>query len=162
MSIDAAPPGFVEGHLKIISPKEVDVADGTPPVITAESYAEYPLSVLREDEKKEIGRVTADGNGNYHVAVPPGIYVLDVKRPPRVMLARETTAVHDCGESDCPCRYGYRYRRTLRQRDFTTELASELICVWRTNRGRLNSAVAAMTRLTKQVWNSAWQENDWR
>src|SRR4051794_20389995 len=76
---------------------------------------------------------------------------------PRVMLARETTAVHDCGESDCPCRCGYRYRRTLRQRDFRTELASELICLRRNNRGRLNGAVAAMTRLTKQVWNSAWQ-----
>ena len=26
-SIDAAPSGFVEGHLKIISPKEVELAD---------------------------------------------------------------------------------------------------------------------------------------
>ena len=28
--IDAAPPGFVEGHLKIVSPKEVELADETP------------------------------------------------------------------------------------------------------------------------------------
>jgi len=42
-SINAAPPGFVEGHLKIISPKEVELADGNAPAITAENYAEYPL-----------------------------------------------------------------------------------------------------------------------
>jgi hypothetical protein len=78
-SIDAAPPGFVEGHLKIISPKEVELADENAPAITAKNYAEYPLIILTQDEKKEIARVTADGNGNYHVALPPGDYVLDVK-----------------------------------------------------------------------------------
>jgi hypothetical protein len=79
-SIDAAPPGFVEGHLKILSAREVELADGTPPVITGENYAEYPLIILSQEEKKEIARVTADGNGNYHVALPPGNYVLDVPR----------------------------------------------------------------------------------
>jgi hypothetical protein len=79
-SIDAAPPGFLEGHLKIVSPKEVELADGTSPVITAENYAEYPLIILSQDGKKEIARVTADGNGNYRTALPPGDYVLDVPR----------------------------------------------------------------------------------
>jgi hypothetical protein len=79
-SIDAAPPGFVEGHLKIISPKEVELADGNAPEITAENYAEYPLIILTQDEKKEIARVTADRNGNYRTALPPGDYVLDVPR----------------------------------------------------------------------------------
>jgi hypothetical protein len=78
-SIDAAPPGFVEGHLKIVSPKEVELADGKPPAITSENYAEYPLIIRSQDEKKEIARVTANGNGNYHVALPPGDYVLDVQ-----------------------------------------------------------------------------------
>src|SRR2546430_5367741 len=58
-SINAAAPGFVEGHLKIISPREVELANGTPASITAESYAEYPLIILSRDEKKEIARVTA-------------------------------------------------------------------------------------------------------
>ena len=79
-SVDAAPPGFVEGHLKIISPKEVELADGNAPAITAENYAEYPLIILSQDGKKEIARVTADGNGNYRTALPPGDYVLDVQR----------------------------------------------------------------------------------
>src|SRR5215831_15007618 len=73
------PPGFVEGHLKIISGKEVELADGNAPAITAENYAKYPLIILNQGGKKEIARVPADGNGNYRTALPPGDYVLDVQ-----------------------------------------------------------------------------------
>ena len=79
VSLNAAPPGFLEGHLRIISPKEVELADGKPPVVEADNYAEYPLIILSKDGKKEIARVTADEKGNYHVALPPGNYVLDVQ-----------------------------------------------------------------------------------
>ena len=72
-------PGFLEGHLKIISPKEVELADGNPPAITAENYAQYPLIILSQGGKREIARVTADGNGNYRTALPPGDCVLDVQ-----------------------------------------------------------------------------------
>jgi hypothetical protein len=72
-------PGFVEGHLKIVSGKEVELADGNAPAMTAENYAQYPLIILSQGEKKEIARVTADENGNYRTALPPGDYVLDVK-----------------------------------------------------------------------------------
>jgi hypothetical protein len=72
-------PGFMEGHLKIISGKEVELADRSAPVITAENYAQYPLIILSQRERKEISRVTADGNGNYRTALPPGDYVLDVQ-----------------------------------------------------------------------------------
>lgn len=81
--IKAAPPGFLEGHLKIILSREVDLADGTPASGNGENYAEYPLIVLSQDRKKEVTRVTADGNGNYRVELPPGDYVLDVQRRPR-------------------------------------------------------------------------------
>jgi hypothetical protein len=67
-SDNAAPPGFVEGHLKIISPREVELANGTPASISAESYAEYPLIILSQDK-----------NGNYRAPLPPGNYVLDVQ-----------------------------------------------------------------------------------
>lgn len=84
VSTDAAAPGFLEGHLKIVSPREVELANGTPPGITTENYAAYPLIVLSQDGKKEIARVTADGNGNYRLALPPGDYILDVQgRPPK-------------------------------------------------------------------------------
>jgi hypothetical protein len=73
------PPGFLEGHLKIFSPKEVELADGNAPAITAENYAQYPLVILTQGGKKEIARVIADWDGNYRTALPPGDYVLDVK-----------------------------------------------------------------------------------
>lgn len=79
----AAPPGFLEGHLKILLSKEVELADGTPAPASAENYADYPLVVLSQDRKQEVTRVAADGNGNYHVELPPGDYVLDIQRRPR-------------------------------------------------------------------------------
>jgi hypothetical protein len=78
--IEAATPGFLEGHLKIVSPREVELADQTPSELTAVNYSDYPLIVLSRDGKQEVARVTVDGNGNYRVALPPGDYVLDVQR----------------------------------------------------------------------------------
>jgi hypothetical protein len=79
-SINAAPQGFLEGHLKFVSPREVEPSDAMPrQAVTPERYAEYPLIILSQDEKKEIARITADENGNYRVALPPGAYVLDMK-----------------------------------------------------------------------------------
>ena len=61
----------------------IELADATPAPATAENYADYPLIVLSQDRKKEVTRVTADGNGNYRAGLPPGDYVLDVQRRPR-------------------------------------------------------------------------------
>jgi len=77
--ISAAQQGFVEGHLKILSPKEVELADETPSKMAAANYADYPLIVMSRDQQREIARVTADDNGNYRIALPPGEYVLDVQ-----------------------------------------------------------------------------------
>ena len=70
--------------MNIISPKEVDLADATPSKGTAENYAEFPLIVLSQDRKQQVARVTADGNGDYRIALPPGDYVLDVQGRGRV------------------------------------------------------------------------------
>jgi len=80
VSIEAAPPGFLEGHLKIIFGMAVGPSDEMPrPEIKPQSYAEYPLIVLSQEDKKEIARVTADQSGNYRIALAPGNYVLDVQ-----------------------------------------------------------------------------------
>jgi hypothetical protein len=76
---DNAAPGFLEGRLRILPLREVELADGTPSKVSAENYADYPLIILSQSEKKEVARVTADGNGNYRLALPPGDYTLDVK-----------------------------------------------------------------------------------
>jgi len=75
---DTAKPGFLEGHLKIISLKEVELAGGSPPKFTAENYAEYPLIVLTKDRQKEVARIAPDRDGNYRVSLPPADYILDV------------------------------------------------------------------------------------
>jgi hypothetical protein len=76
---DAVSPGFLEGHLTVVSPKPVQLAEESPSKGTAVNYAEYPLVILSRDGQKEILRVTADSHGNYRVALPPGPYVLDAK-----------------------------------------------------------------------------------
>jgi hypothetical protein len=59
-AIKAAPQGFLEGHLKIVSLRAVEPSDEMPrSVVTAETYAEYPLIILSQDGQKEIARVTA-------------------------------------------------------------------------------------------------------
>jgi len=79
-SLNAAERGFLEGHLKIIFGMAVGSSDEMPrPEVNSQSYAEYPLTILSQEEKKEIAGVTADENGNYRVALPPGNYVLDVQ-----------------------------------------------------------------------------------
>ena len=78
--VTAAEQGFLEGHLKIIFGMAVGPSDEMPrPEIKPQSYAEYPLIVLSQEDKNEIARVTADQSGNYRVALAPGNYVLDVQ-----------------------------------------------------------------------------------
>jgi hypothetical protein len=79
-SLNAAEQGLLEGHLKIVFGMAVGSSDEMPRAEAApESYAEYPLVVLSQEEKKEVARVTADQNGNYRVPLPPGNYLLDVQ-----------------------------------------------------------------------------------
>ena len=76
-SLNAEPPGALEGHLKILSLKEVELAEASPSKSTAENYAEYPLIILDKAGQKEIARLTADQDGNYRITLPPGDYILD-------------------------------------------------------------------------------------
>jgi len=78
-SSDALPSGVVEGHLKILSSKPVDIGDENAATMAAGNYADYPLLILSGDEQKEIARITADTNGDYRAVLPPGDYVLDVQ-----------------------------------------------------------------------------------
>jgi hypothetical protein len=73
-SIKAAPQGFVEGHLKIVVIRAVELDDMPQPA--PETYAEYPLVILSQDGKREIARLTADKSGKYRVALQPGDYIL--------------------------------------------------------------------------------------
>jgi hypothetical protein len=78
LASDNTAPGFLEGRLRILAFKDVELAEGNPPKFSGGNYAEYPLIILRQDGRKEVARVTADENGKYRVALPPGDYILDV------------------------------------------------------------------------------------
>lgn len=82
-SNDDLPSGVMEGHLKILSSRPVQLAEENASTVTAENSAEYPLYpliILSRGDKKEITRVTANSDGNYRVALPPGDYILDMQR----------------------------------------------------------------------------------
>jgi hypothetical protein len=102
LASDNKVPGFVEGRLRILTSAGVELAEGNPPKFSGANYAEYPLIILSQDGKKEIARVTADENGKFRVALPPGDYVLDVQgrqpkghvraKPQRFTIASNQTA----------------------------------------------------------------------
>jgi hypothetical protein len=107
-------PDFLKGHLKIVWLGATEASDEMPrSKVAPESYAAYPLVILSQEGKKEIARFTADENGNYHAALPPGDYVLDVPTAGARTRSRETSTIHSCFKPDCSCRYGYRYWRSL-------------------------------------------------
>ena len=86
---DAAEPGVLEGHLKIVSLKGVQLDDANPSKGIVADYSSYPLLILSKDGKRKIGEVTADKDGNYRVSLPPGDYVLDAKgRAPKGIRAK--------------------------------------------------------------------------
>jgi len=79
--------------LKIISPKEVDLDDENPskpidgkPATAGTDYANYPLVVLSQGERKQVARITADAQGHYRAALPPGDYILDAEERVRRRL----------------------------------------------------------------------------
>lgn len=79
---DALPRGVMEGHLKILSPSrpvQLDDENAARATVETAEYSLYPLVILSRRDKKEITRVTADKDGNYRVALPPGDYILDVQ-----------------------------------------------------------------------------------
>jgi hypothetical protein len=109
-SINGAPQGFLEGHLKIISGRPVALDDENPskpiegsPAAAGADYTNYPLVVLSQGEKRQVVRITADAQGHYRAALPPGNYILDaegrvrrrlhVRAQPFTIVANETVHV---------------------------------------------------------------------
>lgn len=89
----AAPPGVIEGHLNIVSLKEVELAhnDETPATALtqkayAKNYAEYPVIILSKESRTEVARATADKRGNFRVSLPAGDYILDIQGRGRTLV----------------------------------------------------------------------------
>jgi hypothetical protein len=122
-SISAAPQGFLEGHLKLISgrPVQLDDENTAPetPTMAAGNYADYPLIVSTKRERKEIARIIADKSGNYRVALAPGDYILDVEgRVTRRLQARAqpfTVVPNETVHVDMTIDTGFAAEASMRQ-----------------------------------------------
>jgi hypothetical protein len=77
--VKAAPLGSVEGRLKIVSLRPVELDNENTPTPAAKNYTDYPLIILSQAERKQIARITADKDGNYRASLPRGAYILDVE-----------------------------------------------------------------------------------
>ena len=72
-------PGFLEGRLKVHVSGGAKLADGDEAKAASVNYAEYPMVVLRKNNREEIARITADEKGHYRIPLPPGDYLLELK-----------------------------------------------------------------------------------
>ena len=88
--LNAVPPGFLEGHLKVLSLKEVELAEEGLSKGATEAYQKYPLVVLSQDGHRVIAHVTANSSGHYRATLPPGEYILDMQNPGPKHLLRTT------------------------------------------------------------------------
>ena len=81
VSAVADPPvGFLEGRLKIVSIKEVELAGARPSKPQVGNYADFPLVVLNRATQQQVARITPDQNGAYKLELPAGDYTLNIDR----------------------------------------------------------------------------------
>jgi hypothetical protein len=64
----------------------VDLADKPSATPDQTSSTEYRLAVFSKDHRTEVAEVIVDEHGHYRVPLPPGDYVLDLKRQVRNRL----------------------------------------------------------------------------
>jgi hypothetical protein len=76
----SAAPGFLEGNLSIHSERGANLADQPTPAPDQTSYKDYPLAVFSKDHRTEVAEISVDEHGHYRLPLPPGDYVLDLKR----------------------------------------------------------------------------------
>lgn len=78
--------GILEGRVQILRSGGANLADDTARKPEKVPLADYPLVVLSKDGKTEIARVASDSEGRFHVSLPAGDYVLDVKQHGRLRV----------------------------------------------------------------------------
>ena len=87
------PTGVLEGTLKVIISKGTELTDDVRPS-QAPASAEHPLRILSKDGKQEVAEVTANEEGHFRLSLPPGDYILDLKKHGRMRtIARPFTVV---------------------------------------------------------------------
>ena len=124
--INAAPQGYLDGQLKIISGRPVQLDDEIPstpldekPAAADSDYANYPLVVLSQADKKQVARITADAQGHYRAALPRGDYILDaegrVRRRLHVSAQLFTIVPNETVHVDMTINTGFAAERSAQQ-----------------------------------------------
>lgn len=78
--------GVLEGQLKILPAKGVNLTDEVLPKDEKAPCEGCPLVILSKDGRNEIAQITTDKEGRFRVGLPAGEYVLELKRNGRVRL----------------------------------------------------------------------------
>lgn len=82
--------GVLEGRVQVVRKGGANLAGVEDKV----PYVGYPLAVFSTNGKTEVAQVTPDDEGRFHVSLPPGDYVLDVKQRGRLRVtARPFTVI---------------------------------------------------------------------
>ncbi len=78
--------GVLEGRIEIQVSGGAPLADDISARKDKIPYVGYPVVVLSRDGKREVAQVAPDSEGRFHVDLPPGDYLLDVKQHGRNRL----------------------------------------------------------------------------
>jgi len=73
-----APEGILKGHVSI-GPLQPAIREGVPePTPNPEVYAARQVVIFDQKGREEIVRASINAAGNYEIALPAGIYVVDI------------------------------------------------------------------------------------
>jgi hypothetical protein len=80
--------GVLEGRIQILVKAGTNLAGVDDTSATKEKipYVDSPLAVLSKNGKSEVAQVTPDSEGRFHLNLPAGDYVLDVKQRGRLRV----------------------------------------------------------------------------
>ena len=79
----AAGTGVLEGQVQLSASIGTHLADDTSPSQKKVPCAEYPVVVLSKDGRTQVAEVPVNAEGRFRINLPPGDYLLDVKREGR-------------------------------------------------------------------------------
>jgi hypothetical protein len=81
--------GVLEGRVEILRSGGANLSDDTSARKEKAPYSGSPLVVLSKDGKTEVSQILPDSEGRFHVDLPAGDYVLNLKQHGRGRLRAE-------------------------------------------------------------------------
>lgn len=73
-------PGYLQGHVSIGPLRPVEKAGEPAPTVPPQVYAARQIIIYHPDGQTVVTRLKLDDQGNYHVTLAPGEYVVNMVR----------------------------------------------------------------------------------